>query len=334
MSRSTQPSLPAQLSMAISRPTLTRSLPSDSYERYTRPRDAPPHPTTRPFSWGLGDVDLLPTISPRRAPSPTSSIVTEELSKISRPVSAWLGWSQRRTSNLSRGWSLTPKKKTFQNPVSPHQVQFHPPRTFSSPPSPSPFRHTPAPFLVPIDSTPSSRSSPSFSGHIAATTNHSSVTESDGRVAAWLGAARRASDDMHERAKPPIYAVLRDDDGSERTLGPWPLPPRRLPIPLPTLPPLIPTPPPPSPIRVYHYPAVAGWSAHHLPLAHSPFEDPILWKEERKGIFDAMWGVCVAALAYLLALIRRQEGGSASIHTEALPSHGTSAELIRRNVEF
>ncbi|BEJ04620.1 hypothetical protein CcaverHIS641_0204370 [Cutaneotrichosporon cavernicola] len=191
-----------------------------------------------------------------------------------------------------------------------------------------------APFLVPIDSTPSSRSSPSFSGHIAATTNHSSVTESDGRVAAWLGAARRASDDMHERAKPPIYAVLRDDDGSERTLGPWPLPPRRLPIPLPTLPPLIPTPPPPSPIRVYHYPAVAGWSAHHLPLAHSPFEDPILWKEERKGIFDAMWGVCVAALAYLLALIRRQEGGSASIHTEALPSHGTSAELIRRNVEF
>ncbi|BEI81277.1 hypothetical protein CcaverHIS002_0204370 [Cutaneotrichosporon cavernicola] len=111
-------------------------------------------------------------------------------------------------------------------------------------------------------------------------------------------------------------------------------PPRRLPIPLPTLPPLIPTPPPPSPIRVYHYPAVAGWSAHHLPLAHSPFEDPILWKEERKGIFDAMWGVCVAALAYLLALIRRQEGGSASIHTEALPSHGTSAELIRRNVEF
>ncbi|BEJ12046.1 hypothetical protein CspHIS471_0205060 [Cutaneotrichosporon sp. HIS471] len=202
------------------------------------------------------------------------------------------------------------------------------------PDAPLPPIQNDTPFLVPIDSTPSSRSSPSFSGHIAATTNHSSATESDVRIAAWLGAARSASGDTHERARPSIYAVLRDDDGLERTLGPWPLPPRRLPIPLPTLPPLIPTPPPPSPIRVYDYPAVAGWSAHHLPLARSPFENPILWKEERKGIFDAMWGVCVAALAYLLALIRRQEGGSASIHTETLPSHGTSAELIHRNVEF
>ncbi|GMK54384.1 hypothetical protein CspeluHIS016_0109700 [Cutaneotrichosporon spelunceum] len=358
LSRSPRPSLPPPpRSMAISRPTLTRSLPSDSYERYTRPRDAPPRPTTRPFSWGLSDVDLLPTISPRRAPSSTSCD-TEELfpPSIPRPVSVWLGWSPR-TPHLSRGWSFIPKKK----PQRPASRQTHPtspkrpPTSYHAPPSPTPHRPAPVPSLSATE-PPSSRSSPiSFSGHIAANVNLSgSLTESDRRVAAWLdanAAARSRSDDTHVRSRPStsrisppsIYAVLRDEDGSERTLGPWPLPPRRLILPTQhSLPPLISTPSPPIPSRVYDYPAVAGWSADDLRLgaSRSPFGDrTVFWQPERKRArFDTLCRLGVAMLAYLLALFGRRrpdaenEHLGPSIHSQHMPDEElptVSGQLIR-----
>lgn len=231
-SRITLP-LPPPRSLTISRPAPHHSLPPPTTDevitdtdvpslpshesRYLHPRDPPPRPKTRPYSWGLGDVDLLPSPPPAvvhpaslsdEGPVPPSTAASPT-SRLSRPAS-WLPatWSPRSSllqrRRVSRPALPTPsppppktqspnKQRPLRRSVPLHSISnnhmSHPDTgaldALDAPTPPSAFLHLPG---TPPSGPVSRRSSPaSFTAHINANANTApSECSSDRRVAAWL----------------------------------------------------------------------------------------------------------------------------------------------------